>query len=258
MSLFDFLAQDPNAAIDAGVAPAPPAPAPAPQQAALTPPPPAQLSPADGLLQQAPQAPQKPGLLARLRAPDDTGISTLDRIGAAAAMLRDNATPDAGYKILSDKQKAFQATQATAAAQALKTKGNQAFRAAYQSGKFDPSTYATMMGDDLDPEGFVKLATAAAPKGAMSGSFATATNPLSGNIDITGQRPPDYAENTAAANSAETQRHNSVTEAQGNIHAAVAQGQAALAKQREGRIAAKAAGGGADWTHRVIGQGKVQ
>ena len=209
-----------------------------------------------------PPVPQQPeGLLSKFSKPDPTGVSMADRIYAIGSILKGDSA--GGMKYLQGQQLAAQEGLQghTAAAQALKDKGNQAFRAAYQNGKFDPSTYASVMGDDLDPEAFAKLATAAGPKTSMSGSYAINTNPLGGGgIDMSSgaSGSPDYAENTAAGNSAEQQRHNAVTEAQGAIHAAVAQGNAALAKQREGRVAAKAAGGGADWTHRVIGVGKVQ
>lgn len=244
MSLFDFLTQDPTGGQGFGPATQPVQPQVAEQAPAM---PQTAQAPAGGLLQAPAQTAQGPGLLERLRTPDDTGISTLDKIGAAAAMLRDNAEPDVGYKILDSKRKAFQSAKDTAAAQALKEKGNRAFRAAYQNGKFDASTYASVMGDDLDPMAFAKLATAAGPKGGESGGFALTTNPLNGQVEWHGQRPPSYADTTSFRTEAEREQHDRTTEAQGAGHLAVAQGNAALAKQREGRLASKPAAGGASW-----------
>jgi hypothetical protein len=248
MSLFDFLTQNPNVLKAPDYSGAIDGPQPQQASAPMAPPPPAAPT---GLLA-APQqeedtpAPVHPqGLLSRFSAPDPTGVSMADRIFAIGSILKGDS--EGGMKYLTTKAALAAKAKDAAEKQALKEKGNRAFRAAYQNGKFDAGTYASVMGEDLDPMDFAKLATAAGPKGGESGGFAMTTNPLNGQVEWGGQRPPSYADTTSYNTEAERERHDKVTETQGAGHLAVAQGNAGLAAQRERRLASKPAGGGASW-----------
>lgn len=247
MSLFDFLTNP------QGDQAPPPVSAPqfmpqqgAPSQAAMGP----QAAAPQGLLGPDPHEPDAPtpehhGLLGRFAAADDSGVSMADRLFAVGAILHGDS--EMGMKYLQTKQAAGAKAKTTAEAAALKAKGNRAFKAAYQNGKFDAGAYASVMGDDLDPLSMAKVVKAYAPEGGVSGDFGYAKDPVTGTISWQGERPQGYGEVTSAANSAETMRHNHVTEEQGAGHLTVSQAQAALARQREGRLGAKGAGGAPSW-----------
>lgn len=95
---------------------------------------------------------------------------------------------------------------------ALQQRGNQAFRAAYQNGKFDPKVYAQVMGDYLDPKAMAEIASVVRPKVSYQNDRILKEDQLTGDVTDAGQLPMGYAEQTAAANSAETGRHNLATE----------------------------------------------
>jgi hypothetical protein len=97
----------------------------------------------------------------------------------------------------------------------LQQRGNQAFRAAYQNGKFNPTVYAQVMGDALDPEALAKMATTFNPKQSLQDGFVIQNDPITGEFKIVGQRPQNYGEQTAADQAAESHRHNTVEEGQG-------------------------------------------
>lgn len=94
----------------------------------------------------------------------------------------------------------------------LQRRGNQAFRAAYQNGKFDPKVYAEVMGDALDPKAMAEIAATVRPKVSYQNDRILKEDQLTGDVTDAGQLPMGYAEQTAAANSAETGRHNLATE----------------------------------------------
>lgn len=246
MSLFDFLTHDPGSGqpFDFANLGQAASPMPVAQQPDLSPQAAPQV-PQGGLLQAPQQPPHGPGLLERFRTANDDGISGADKLYAVGAILGGDS--DGGIKYLQTKQAAGVKAKAESEKQALKDKGNRAFKAAYQNGKFDAGAYASVMGSDLDPLSMAKVVKAYAPEGGVSGDFGYTKDPVTGAISWQGERPQGYGEATSAANSAETMRHNQVTEQQGAGHLTVSQAQAALARQREGRLGSKVPAGAASW-----------
>lgn len=189
----------------------------------------------------APVSPRKEGLLSRLTATGDDGVTFGDKLYAAGGIIRGQDDPMA--QILA-KRNEFKANEKTRKAeekqQAARAKQSAALRAAYVDGKFNPQAYIEAMTGDVTADelaGFTKLA----PKGGVDGGFAYSTDPFSGDTTFGAQRPLSHNEQIAQDRLDEQERRNLVLEqiALGNL--GVRQGQLGLGRQREGRIAS---GGG--------------
>src|SRR6185503_50783 len=152
------------------------------------------------------------GLMSRLKTPDANGMTLGDKLALSGMMMRDNADPSTVMEYQNSRLKQAQFQRSLA----LQQRGNQAFRAAYQNGKFDPTVYAQVMGDALDPEALAKMATTFNPKKTLQDGFIVTTDPIGGGLSIDGERPMNYGEQTAQQQAAEAHRHNTVDEGQGS------------------------------------------
>lgn len=136
-----------------------------------------------------------------------------------------------------------QRNEAEEKAKADLAKKNAAFKAAYQGGRFDPQAYMAAIGDGGDAaEGF-SLAAKLAPKGGVDGGTAYTEDPITGEIVWGEQRGMSPAEKLAEqrAQQLEEYRRQQLEDADERI---------ALARQREGRVAAgPRRGGGGGGSH---------
>jgi hypothetical protein len=105
-----------------------------------------------GLLQ-PPTMEKGPGLLERARTADpNTGLSFADKLYMLGSAARDEGP---------DPMKYAQQRRQEAQAGADRGRRNQAFKAAYQGGKFDPAAYASALGDsNVDPSDIAALTNA--------------------------------------------------------------------------------------------------
>lgn len=165
-----------------------------------------------GEVRTLPHMATQPGLLSRLKAPDANGMTFGDKLALSGMMLRDNADPSTVMEYQNSRLKQAQFQRQLA----LQQRGNQAFRAAYQGGKFNPQVYASVMGDALDPDALAKLSTTFNPKKTLQDGFIVTTDPIGGGLTIDGQRPMNYGEQNSAEQAAEAHRHNTVDEGQGS------------------------------------------
>jgi len=154
----------------------------------------------------------QPGLLSQLKTPDTSGMSMGDKIALAGMMMRDNADPST----VMEYQRSRLAQAQFQRQLALQQRGNQAFRAAYQTDpntgqtRFNPQIYAQVMGDALDPKDMVAMAKTFAPEETLQDGFITQKDPLTGHLTITAKRPMNYGEQNAADTLAETKRYHGV------------------------------------------------
>lgn len=151
-----------------------------------------------GPLKQPPVMAERPGLLDRITAPDpNTGTTFRDKLMMAGALMRDNGDPSTVVEMQNARLKQMEFQRQLA----IQVRGNQAFRAAYQNGRFDPSTYAQVMGNYLDPRAMAEIAKTVNPEQSLQDSYIVEKDPIKGTARIVGQRPQTYSET-------ETQQQN--------------------------------------------------
>lgn len=188
---------------------------------------------------QAPAQPKKEGLLSRIMATGDDGVTFGDKLYAAGGIIKGDSDP---LSQISAKRNEFKANEKTRLAEekqkATRARQAAALQAAYVDGKFNPQAYIAAMSGDVTPDelaGFTKLA----PKGGVDGGYAYQTDPFSGETVFGDQRPMSYSEQIAQDRLEETERRNRELEALARGGLAVRQGQLGLSRQREGRIASQ-------------------
>lgn len=136
------------------------------------------------------------GLLERMQAPDDRGMTFADKLWTAGSVLGgDNQGADT---FRAGRQLAQQGEEDKQRAKALATKGAQAFRDAIgPDGQFNTQGYAAAMGADLDPNEAANLHKALQRNyqlASLANGGAGSFDPASGKVtqQIAGQRPaPD-------------------------------------------------------------------
>lgn len=191
---------------------------------------------------QAPAQPKKEGLLSRIMATGDDGVTFGDKLYAAGGIIKGDGDP---LSQINAKRAEFKTNEKTRLAeekqQAARARQAAALRAAYVDGKFNPQAYIEAMSGDVTADelgGFTKLA----PKAGVDGGYAYQTDPFTGETVFGDQRPMSYNEQIAQDRMEEQERRNQVLEqiAMGNL--GVRQGQLGLSRQREGRIASQPKG----------------
>lgn len=191
---------------------------------------------------QAPAQPKKEGLLSRIMATGDDGVTFGDKLYAAGGIIKGDGDPLSQINAKRTEYKANEKTRlAEEKQQAARARQAAALRASYVNGKFNPQAYIEAMAGDVTADelaGFTKLA----PKGGVDGGFATSTDPFTGETTFGAQRPMSYSEQIAQDRLEETERRNRELEALARGGLAVRQGQLGLSRQREGRIASQPKG----------------
>lgn len=191
---------------------------------------------------QAPAQPKKEGLLSRIMATGDDGVTFGDKLYAAGGIIKGDGDP---LSQINAKRAEFKTNEKTRLAEekqkAARARQAAALRAAYVDGKFNPQAYIEAMSGDVTADelgGFTKLA----PKAGVDGGYAYQTDPFTGETVFGEQRPMSYNEQIAQDRMEEQERRNQVLEqiAMGNL--GVRQGQLGLSRQREGRIASQPKG----------------
>ena len=191
---------------------------------------------------QAPAQPKKEGLLSRIMATGDDGVTFGDKLYAAGGIIKGDGDPLSQINAKRTEYKANEKTRlAEEKQQAARARQSAALRASYVDGKFNPQVYIEAMAGDVTADelgGFTKLA----PKGGVDGGYAYQTDPFTGETVFGDQRPMSYNEQIAQDRLDEQERRNQVLEqiAMGNL--GVRQGQLGLSRQREGRIASQPKG----------------
>lgn len=191
---------------------------------------------------QAPAQPKKEGLLSRIMATGDDGVTFGDKLYAAGGIIKGEGDPLSQINAKRNEYKANEKTRlAEEKQQAARARQAAALRASYVDGKFNPQAYIEAMAGDVtadDLAGFTKLA----PKAGVDGGYAYQTDPFTGETVFGDQRPMSYNEQIAQDRLDEQERRNLVLEqiALGNL--GVRQGQLGLSRQREGRIASQPKG----------------
>ena len=191
---------------------------------------------------QAPAQPKKEGLLSRIMATGDDGVTFGDKLYAAGGIIKGDGDPLSQINAKRTEYKANEKTRlAEEKQQAARAKQSAALRASYVDGKFNPQAYIEAMSGDVTADelgGFTKLA----PKAGVDGGYAYQTDPFTGETVFGDQRPMSYNEQIAQDRMEEQERRNQVLEqiAMGNL--GVRQGQFGLSRQREGRIASQPKG----------------
>jgi hypothetical protein len=183
------------------------------------------------------------GLKDRLMAEKD-GVGFADRLFAVGEVLQDRD----GMGYLSGKRDKYRVDQEAVAekaeAKADLARRNQAFRNAYRDGKFDPQAYMAAIGDQADASEAFLLADKLAPKAGVSGDTPY-TIDNQGNVTWGEERPWSRRDQEAADKADEMAAYRDILADIARGRLSVSQGQAALARQREGRIAAGGGRGGA-------------
>lgn len=191
---------------------------------------------------QAPAQPKKEGLLSRIMATGDDGVTFGDKLYAAGGIIKGEGDPLSQINAKRTEYKANEKTRlAEEKQQAARARQAAALRASYVNGKFNPQAYIEAMAGDVTPDelaGFTKFA----PKGGVDGGFAYTTDVFSGDTTFGAQRPMSYSEKIAQDRLDEQERRNREIEALARGGLAVRQGQLGLSQQREGRIASGAGG----------------
>ena len=188
---------------------------------------------------QAHAQPKKEGLLSRVMATGDDGVTFADKLYAAGGIIKGDGDP---LSQINAKRAEFKTNEKTRLAEekqkAARARQAAALRASYVDGKFNPQAYIEAMSGDVTADelgGFTKLA----PKAGVDGGYAYQTDPFTGETVFGDQRPMSYNEQIAQDRLEEQERRNQVLEqiAMGNL--GVRQGQLGLSRQREGRIASQ-------------------
>ena len=191
---------------------------------------------------QAPAQPKKEGLLSRIMATGDDGVTFGDKLYAAGGIIKGDGDPLSQINAKRTEYKANEKTRlAEEKQQAARARQAAALRASYVNGKFNPQAYIEAMAGDVTADelaGFTKFA----PKGGVDGGFAYTTDVFSGDTTFGAQRPMSYSEQIAQDRLEETERRNRELEALARGGLAVRQGQLGLSRQREGRIASQPKG----------------
>ena len=191
---------------------------------------------------QAPAQPKKEGLLSRITATGDDGVTFADKLYAVGGLMRGQDDPLSQINAKRTEYKANEKTRlAEEKQQAARARQAAGLRASYVDGKFNPQAYIEAMAGDVTADelgGFTKLA----PKAGVDGGYAYQTDPFTGETVFGDQRPMSYNEQIAQDRLDEQERRNLVLEqiALGNL--GVRRGQLGLSQQREGRIASGAGG----------------
>lgn len=191
---------------------------------------------------QAPAQPKKEGLLSRIMATGDDGVTFGDKLYAAGGIIKGDGDPLSQINAKRTEYKANEKTRlAEEKQQAARARQAAALRASYVNGKFNPQAYIEAMAGDVTPDELAVF-TKFAPKGGVDGGFAYTTDAFSGDTTFGDQRPMSYNEQIAQDRLDEQERRNQVLEqiAMGNL--GVRQGQLGLSRQREGRIASQPKG----------------
>lgn len=191
---------------------------------------------------QAPAQPKKEGLLSRIMATGDDGVTFGDKLYAAGGIIKGEGDPLSQINAKRNEYKANEKTRlAEEKQQAARARQAAALRASYVDGKFNPQAYIEAMAGDVTADelgGFTKLA----PKAGVDGGYAYQTDPFTGETVFGDQRPMSYSEQIAQDRLDEQERRNLVLEAIAQGRLGVAQGQLGLSQQREGRIASQPKG----------------
>lgn len=191
---------------------------------------------------QAPAQPKKEGLLSRITATGDDGVTFADKLYAVGGLMRGQDDPLSQINAKRTEHKANEKTRlAEEKQQAARARQAAALRASYVNGKFNPQAYIEAMAGDVTADelaGFTKLA----PKGGVDGGFATSTDAFTGETTFGAQRPMSYSEQIAQERADEAERRNRELEDIARGRLGVSQGQLGLSRQREGRIASQPKG----------------
>lgn len=202
--LFDFLGKDLGGGFGQPQQP------PVQQEQATAMMPATQSPPPEGLLH-PPQQVEGPGLLERLRTPNDSGVSWADKLYAIGGVLGGDSA--GGMQYLQGKQKDARAQKLLDQAKADHAAKNAAFRAAYKDGRFDPAAYAAALGSaDVDPSDIAQLSKTFAPQGGVEGGRSYTKNPSTGAITWGDSAPPTAADLEHQAAEAERERHQRIVE----------------------------------------------
>lgn len=155
-----------------------------------------------GLLRHPPVITETPSLLSEIGQkmsnigkPDKDGVGFWDRIYAAGAAL-DGGDGMGHLNGIRDRHRS--AAEKAQAKQDLATK-NEAFRAAFQSGRWDPQVYMDRMGPRGDAAEAFSLAKSLAPSGGVDGGTPYTRDQMTGETTWGERRPQSYAEEEAAA-----------------------------------------------------------
>lgn len=189
-----------------------------------------------------PQLEEKPSLLAgigeRLTKEKD-GVGFWDRLYAAGEVV--GGGDGMGY--LQGKRDTYAKTLEKQQAKEDLARKNAAFKAAYRDGKFNPQAYLDAIGEDGDVAEAFSLADKLRPKTGVSGDTPY-TIDNEGNVEWGEERPWSRRDQEAADKNDEMAMYRELMAAVAQGRLSVAEGQAALARQREGRIAADGGKGG--------------
>lgn len=199
-----------------------------------------------GTLQQAPTITQTPGLWSRLKTPDANGMNFADRWQQAAMMLDGDTEGAMRYR------KSFED-------RVQRQRKNEAMRGAYdpQTGKFDIGRYMEAIGPDGDASDAFEIAKSTAPKGGVDGGYAYKIDPMTGEIHWGGQRGKSYREELDEQKAEELEAYREQMIRQGWARVGQGDERIGISRQREGRIAAGGAGGGASAPSRAAGARRI-
>lgn len=243
MALLDFLTQ-PRLKVTRGdqmnVTPYAPAEQPAPDGLLSSAVEPMQMGAPEQMMQ-APDIEQKPSLL---QGAWDWIKSPQGRLMIGAGLKSLGGDENAGYEAaqigarMRDERRAL---EKEAQAKDDLARKNAAFKAAYQDGRFNPQAYLDAIGDEGDASEAFSLAKALAPQGGVSGDTSYTRDPITGEVTWGEERPWSRRDQEAADKADEMAAYREILAEVAKGRLGVSEAQAALARQREGRIAA---GGG--------------